>query len=146
MEVHALQLLITEQDLSFLATKVVQRDQVSDLCIRVTPEAIVVAGTYQMLMRVPFETFWSVSIQSAKVAITLADMKVVGFGAGLFKGVLLRMIGDEAAKEPGIQVEEDTILVDVDIFLSREGLQARTNLTSVRCQVGSLVIEAGEGR
>jgi hypothetical protein len=143
MEVQALKLLITERDLSALAAKAAeQNEQLSDMQIRITTESVVVAGVLQLFMRVPFETYWQPAIREGKLAATLVELKVVGFAAGMLKGVLLRMLADEAEKEDAIRVEADTVLVDADRLLTKTGLSVRTNLSALRCVPGQLVIEA----
>jgi hypothetical protein len=50
----------------------------------------------------------------------------------------------EAAKgEDWLALEQDTIIVDVDRLLLRDGLRAHTNLTRITCEDGALVVESG---
>jgi hypothetical protein len=146
MEVQALKLLITEPDLAALAAKAgEQNEQLSDLQVRITPDAVVVAGVIHLFMRVPFETFWQPALRDGTLAVTLADLKVVGLPGGMLKGVLLRMLADEAAKLDGVRIEADTVLVDVDRLLAKSGLTIRTNLTTLHCSAGQLLLEAAAG-
>jgi hypothetical protein len=146
MEIQALKLLVTEKDLSDLAARLAEQnsnEQMSELQVRITPEAVVIGGVYQMLMRVPFETFWIPSIRNGQLAVTLANLKVVKIGAGLLKGVLLRILADETANEDAVKIEGDTVLLDIERLLAKQGITLRANLTSVHCGEGSLVLEAG---
>src|SRR5205814_7064865 len=110
-------------------------------------EAVVVAGVLHLFMRMPFETYWQPAVRDGKLAVTLVELKVVGFAAGMLKGVLLRMLADEAEKEDAIRIEADTVLVDADRLLAKNGLSVRTNLSALRCTPGQLLIEAAsDGR
>jgi hypothetical protein len=144
MEVHSLKLLVTEEDLVQLAIQAAKdQEQLSDVKVRITPLHVSVSGSYQVMMRVPFETTWQVVIRDGKVAATLAELKVVGLPAGLLKGVLMRMVADEAAREPALAVEGDTIVFDPDRFLAGAGIVGRANLTLIRCELGRLFLEGG---
>lgn len=146
MEVQALRLLITDDDLTTLAVRAAEQsseEHVHDLKVRVTAAAVIVSGVYQMMMRVPFETFWVPTVRNGKLVATLSDLRVVGFGAGLLKGVLLRILADEAAKEDAVKIEGDSLEVDVERMLAKNGLNLQPHLKNVRCAEGSLVLEAG---
>ena len=139
MELQALKLLITDEDLGLVAARAAEHssdDNVSDLKVRITPAAVVVSGVYHMMMRVSFETFWTPSVRDGRLAATLSDLRVVGFGAGLLKGVLLRILGDEAAKEDAVKIEGDTVLIDVERLLAKNGLTLRAQFRAVRVCAG----------
>ena len=69
-------------------------------------------------------------------------LKVAKLGAGMIKGVLLGILSDAAEKIEGAQLEGDTLTLDVDRILASRGYEVRTNLKTVRCQAGSLLIES----
>jgi hypothetical protein len=148
MELQALKLLVTEHDLSNLATKALElNEQLSDLEVRITTEAVVVAGVVHLFMRVPFETFWWPAVRDGKLTATLLELKVVGLPAGMLKGVLLRMLADEAEKEDALRIEGETVFVDADRLLVKNGLDLRMNLSALHCTPGQLVVEAAsDGR
>ena len=60
----------------------------------------------------------------------------------MVKGILLGVLSDAAAKIDGVQLDGDTLIVDVDRILASRGYPVRTNLKTVQCQAGSLLIES----
>jgi len=141
MEIHALKIQFTEQDLAALALHALRdNDQLSDIQVRITPDAVVIAGVYRLMMRVSFETHWNVNVQAGKVAVTLRELRAGGFGAGILKGVLMSIIQAEAEREDGVDIKGETIIVDPDRLLAGRGMVVRTNLTCVQCETGTLVL------
>jgi hypothetical protein len=60
----------------------------------------------------------------------------------MVKGVLLGILSDAAAKIHGAELDGDTLLLDVDRILAGRGYTVRTNLKTVQCQAGNLLIES----
>jgi hypothetical protein len=146
MEIHALDVRVTEADLAELAQQALRdHDQVSDLRIRITPDGILVAGVYRLMIRVPFETLWGISILSGAIAVTLRELSAGGVCAGIFKGVLMSMIESEVEDEPGVTISGQTILLEPDRMLAAQGVKLRTNLVRVMCQSGTLVFHSEGG-
>ncbi len=145
MELLALKLLVTEDDVNALIARHLPADQpVRDVAVRLTPEGARVAGRYPTaFFNVRFETTWDVSVREGRVAARLADLNVAGVPAGMVRGILMDMLGTTAAREDGVSVEGETILVDPDRFLARAGLSGRANLTALRCGEGVVVLEGG---
>ncbi|MBY0526456.1 MAG: hypothetical protein K2R98_23885 [Gemmataceae bacterium] len=143
MEIQALRLLITEQELNEIATRETKGlGTVRDVSVRLSSAGVHVKGKYHMMMPVPFETLWCVRVQSGKVLAQLADAKVVGFGASMIKGLLMDMICETVQADGALQNDGDTLSLDLDQLLATRGFPARTNLTSVRCEDGRLLIES----
>ncbi len=143
MEILALKVLITDQSANRLAAEAMPRDLgLRDLRVRFAPEGAYVSGAYQMLVSVPFETLWELSVQGGRIAARLADVRVAKLGAGMLKGMILNALADAARRQQGLYFREDTLLIDLDHVLASRGMPSRTNLTLVQCQVGSLIIEA----
>jgi hypothetical protein len=143
LEIQALKLLITEQDLNDVATRQTADDEeLRQLRVRLTPEGAHVTGVYRMLVNVPFETRWELSVNQGKLVARLADLKALGLPGGMFKGMMMSFIGDFIRKEDAVQVDGETVHFNPDQLLLRQGLSLRSNLTGVRCQAGSLVIES----
>jgi hypothetical protein len=139
MEIHALRLQLTECDLADLAQRALRdQDQLSDVQIRITPEGVVVSGIFQLMLRVKFETLWSLNVQSGSLAVTLSELRAGGFGAGMLKGVLMGMVQSEIEREHGVSVEGETIRVDIDQVLAARGLVVLCNLVRVECSSGSV--------
>ncbi len=145
MEIHSLQLSITEQELNELLAELPSgKSAVENLHVRLTPEGIAVLGDYPtMLMKMAFETWWQVKGIGSIVEARLAAVKVSGLPAGMLRGVLLKTLRDLLAKEPGVRVAEETIHVDLTEHAAARKVRLRINLTSVRCAAGTLMIEAG---
>jgi hypothetical protein len=143
MEIQALKLLITEAEVNTIATRHLPADVgVRDLAVRFTPQGIVVRGKYHMVMTMPFETLWQVSVNGGHLAAQLADVKVVGFPAAMLKGVLIGIIRDALNAGDAARVDGESLRIDPDRLLAEHGFPARTNLTAVRCEEGRLFIES----
>jgi hypothetical protein len=143
MEIQALKLLVTEQDLNEIIRKHLPDDQpLENLQIRVAPEGVYVTGEYPLLFRVGFETMWELEIQGGKLLARLAALKAMGLPATVFKSAVLKAIEEAVQKEDWLAFDADTIVVDVDRLLAGEGIRAKTNLNAVRCQAGALLIES----
>jgi hypothetical protein len=143
MDILALKMVIPEQMLNRLAVDAVPPSTgVRDLRVRLTAEGVYMHGIYQMLVGVPFELLWELSVRAGKIAAKLANVKVASLGAGLLKSTLLGQLAEQTARTEGLSFQDDTLLVDLDHMLASKGYPARTNLTLVRCSEGSLLIES----
>jgi hypothetical protein len=72
----------------------------------------------------------------------LTGIKVGGLGAGMVKRVLLGALADAAHQVPGLHLDQDTLVLDLDQLLASRGYPVQTNLTVVQCSEGSLLIES----
>ena len=144
MEIQALKILITEQEINELARRGLSANQapVRDLRVGFSPAGVMITGTYHGMMRMPFETLWQVSVRQGKIVAQLSELKFVGFAAAMFRSVLMRSISDAIQAEDALEVGEDCLRLDLDRLLALRGFPTRTNLTLVRCEHGSFHIEA----
>lgn len=143
MEIQALKLLIVEAEINAVLAKEGTADiPVRDLAVRFLAEGVHIKGKYQALMPMPFETLWVVSIEAGQIVAHLAEFKMVGFGSGMFKGILMDMIVESLQAEEAVRAEGDKLWIDLDRLLARRGFPARTNLTAVRCEPGRFLIES----
>jgi hypothetical protein len=143
MEIQALKLLLTEHDLTLIAKRALEKEQVRDVSIRLSSAGVHICGVYPTpFMTVRFETLWEVAAQAGKVAARLADLKVVGLPAGMLRGTIMNALSEATSHENGLQVDGEHLLFDPDRLLFNNGLKGRTNLTAVRCGAGTLVLEA----
>jgi hypothetical protein len=144
MEIQALRLLVTEKALNELVARHLPDDQpVEELRFRLTPEGLHVSGEYPLFLRISFETHWELGVRDGNVTARLKRFKALGLPAPVFKSVLLKVLRETAGKESWLRFDgEDTILVLVDRLLAEKGIPLRTNLSAIRCQEGSLVLEA----
>lgn len=141
MEIQSLRLLATEEDLNgLIAERVPRMKKIRDLRVKVLPEGISITGSYQTLIEISFEALWEVFIHEGKIAARLQRLKSGGLGMGLLKGYLLAAISSATNM---IEIQGETLLFDLDVLLKERGIPLRTNLCSVRCSDGSLMIESG---
>ncbi|HYT93155.1 MAG TPA: hypothetical protein VEL76_30840 [Gemmataceae bacterium] len=144
MEILTLKVTVSEQDLNDLAKRHLPKDvPIEELQIHITPEGLVVKGEYPLLVTVSFETLWELGVSGGKVVARLAKVRTLGMPMTVLKSVVMGVIAQAAKSEPWLAVEKDTVQVDVEDALAREGLKASLNLTAVRCEAATLLIEAG---
>src|SRR5262245_12357088 len=143
MEIQALRLIITEDDLNALVQQHLPPDSpVENLHIRVAADGVFVKGVYPLFINVSFETQWEVSVVAGKVQARLATLRALGVPGNVINSAVLKLVADAAEKEPWLRVDKDTVIADVDAALAKEGLRARTNLARVTCAAGQIVVEA----
>src|SRR6516225_9989740 len=119
MEIQALRAFIPEDMLTRLATEALPPDvKVKDVRVHLKPEGAQVTGTYEMFFAVPFETLWDLSVRDGKILARLANVKVARLGAGMVKGVILGILADAAKQIDGLDLDGDTLVVDVDRILA----------------------------
>jgi len=146
MEIHALKISFTEQDVNALARNKLPKDSpVEKLEVRLAPEGATVKGVYPMFVNVNFEAQWELGVRDGKLSARLASLRAMGMPGNIFKSALMKIIAEAAKKNDGVTVEDDTILADLDKMLAEDGISAGTHLKSVVCQAGLIVIEAGSG-
>ena len=144
MEIHALKLVVTEADLNQLATASVSGNApVRKPRVRVEEGKLRITGDYQaLLVPVPFETLWELSVQERRACVRLVGVRVVGVPANVLRGFILSGFGKLASRESGIRLENDLLIVDIDGLLQQRGVVLRTNLKAIRCEPGQVVLEA----
>lgn len=146
MEIQALKLFLTDADLAMILNELVSRQEnIENLHATFTPEGVRVQGEYPtgFGFKVPFETLWQVMGAGSILHVHLTEIKVAGVPAGLLRGALLRMIRDAVESQPGIGLQDETILVDVPTVARANGLEVQITFTAVRLSIGTAVIEAG---
>lgn len=147
MEIHALRVSLTEEDLNrMLGKQLAKHQMVKDARLRVVPEGLHFTGVLRSVFEVPFESTWLLAVRDGKLAATLAVLKALGLSANLFKATLLRFVADAVQKTEGVHIDADTIVIDLDHIVSRQGMNARVNLVAVIAAEGSIVVEAGTVR
>jgi hypothetical protein len=156
MEILALRLLLTEQDLQQLADQQLPPDEgLRSLKVRVVAEGVVVSGVYPTsLMDMPFETLWQPTALDGKLRVRLARVSTGGgmsdfaldifnlISPGAVRGTVMNQIADLVKGDDTYRIEGDTIVVDPERFLEGQGIRVRVNLAGVTCQPGQLVLES----
>ncbi len=141
MEIRSLTFVATEADLNELASQIFPRiERIRDLRISIVPEGIRVRGTYSQLFGIRFQTLWQVFVSQGKVVARLAELKAGSLSLNFLKTYLLDTI---AAAATVLELRDETLLFDVNALLQDKGWPVRTNLTSIRCDYGSLTVESG---
>jgi hypothetical protein len=141
VEIRSLTFVATEADLNELASQIFPRiERIRDLRISIVPEGIRVRGTYQQLFGIRFQTLWQVFVSQGKVVARLAELKAGSLSLNFLKTYLLDTI---AAAVTVLELRDETLLFDVNALLQDKGWPVRTNLTSIRCDYGSLTVESG---
>jgi len=73
------------------------------------------------------------------VVARLEELKAGPLSLGFVKGYLLDAI---AAATTVLELRDDMLSFDVNALLQDKGWPVRTNLTSIRCDYGSLTVES----
>jgi hypothetical protein len=144
MEIQALRLALTEQDLNELIRRYLPPDQpVEEVRVRLSPEGLHVTGIYPFFFPVKFETVWELGIVGGQVSARLANFRAMGVPGNIFKSAIMKLIEDAARKEPWVKIAGDQVLADLDLGCARYGLPARLNLRTLTLIPGQLLVEAG---
>jgi hypothetical protein len=143
IEIQVLKLQITEQALDQVIPQILaQNPHLKELRVRLTPDGVNLSGVYHMVVDVPFEAVWALSVREGKLAARLGDLKISGLGGGMLKPALLSALGEAVKKEEGVRLEGETLVVDIDCVLGKHGLALRSNLTAIQCGDGYVMVEA----
>jgi len=142
MEVHALKLSLTEQDLNDLLRKYLPAGQpIEDLSVRVSPKGLTVAGVYPLFINVHFETQWQLGLDRGQVTARLEHFKAMGVPGNIFKSAIVKMIEDLAGAEKWIRIQGDTLWIDIDGCIGKYAFTALTHLRRLDCQSGQIMLE-----
>ena len=144
MELHALQLSMSEQDVNDLIRRYLPPDSpVEDVQVRLTPEGIVVTGQYPFFFTVKFETVWQVGIQGGQVWARLAGFKAMGVPGNIFKSAIMKLIQDAAKREDWVRITGDEVVADAERGYAKYAVPIRLNLKAITLLPGQLLVQAG---
>jgi hypothetical protein len=139
MEIQLLKLSMSDADLNQLASRTfVWPDGIRDVGFAVTSEGVRVTGIYQRVIAIPFAMFWQLSVSEGKVVARIERVRAGFISVGFFKEYLLKLI----AAATNIATRDGMLVFDVDAILADKGWPVRLNLTSIRCTLGSLILES----
>lgn len=143
MDIERLRLRITEESVSSLAQEHLPPNAgVQDLKIALTAEGVQVSGRYTgMLLPLSFETLWEPGVNEGRLQARLAQVRVAGFPATRLRGVLLSTLADNVNGVPGLQISEDVVTLDANVFFQGQKVPLRMTFTAIHCQAGLLVLE-----
>lgn len=144
MEIHALRITLTEQDLNALAKKNMRSDSpVENIQVQIAPEGVTVKGVYPMFVNVNFEAQWELGVKEGKLSARLVSLRALGMPGNIFKSALMKVIADGAKGNDGIHIQDDTLWADLNKLIAREGLGGQVYLNAIVCLAGQITFEAG---
>jgi hypothetical protein len=139
MEIQLLKLGVSDADLNHLAYRTfVWPEAIRDVYFAVTPEGIRVTGIYQRIIGIPFQMLWQLSISEGKLVARMERLRAGFINIGLIKEYLQNLI----AAATNIVILNGMLVFDVDALLADKGWPVRLNFTSIRCTLGSLILES----
>jgi len=139
MKLAALRLILTQADLAAMLARVPMPLSINGLTVAIEPDAVVIRGTYQMLVPVGFESRWIPSAANGKAHAQLSDFRAMGLPASILRGKVLGEI--RGAVSGPVSVVGDSVAVDLAAILGRY-LPLEVYLRSIVIQSGELVLEA----
>ncbi|MBY0229464.1 MAG: hypothetical protein K2W96_09310 [Gemmataceae bacterium] len=142
MEIRSLELRLVDADLAPI-TKLLAAEiaDVEDLALRFAPEGIVASGLYPTpLMKVSFETAWSLRPAGADLRLKMESLKVMGIPGGFLRGMLVKMAKDAISDQPGVRVEGEEIVVTLAEVLQEKGIEVRADFKRAELGAGEAVI------
>ena len=139
MEIQLLKLSVSDADLNQLASRTfVWPDTIRDVGFAVTPEGVRVTGIYQRIIGIPFQMLWQLSISEGKLVARMERVRAGFINIGFIKEYLQNLI----AAATNIVIHNGMLVSDVDAVLADKGWPVRLNFTSIRCTLGSLILES----
>ena len=146
MDIQALKIYATEQELQGLAQKYLPPDvPVKNFAVKVAPDGVRISGEITTpMLPVPFESLWQLGVENGRVAARLAGLSAAGFPATPLRALVLGILKDQV-KEPFIEVQDEAVVVDVQDLVKRQDppVALRFEVQAVRCLDGAIVAEAG---
>jgi len=139
MEIQLLKLIVSDADLNQLASRILLwPDAIRDVDLAVTPEGVRVTGIYQQFIWIPFQMLWQLSVSEGKLGARIERVRAGFISIGFLKKYLLNRItsGTNIVNRNGM------LVFDVDALLADNGWPVRLNFTSIRCTLGSLILES----
>jgi hypothetical protein len=142
MEIELLKLTMNDADLNHLASQsFVWPEAIRNVRFVITPIGVRVTGVYQQFVGIPFQMLWHLSVFEGKVIGRIEAVKAGFISIGFIKKYLLNLL----AAATNIEIRDGMLVFDVDAVLADKGWPMRANLSSVRCTLGSLIIESRAG-
>jgi hypothetical protein len=142
VEIESLRFIVTEDDLNrLLSTLLTPPSKLRDLSIEVIPDGLLLAGIYETILPLPFKCFWRISVFDGKIVAELSDVRCVGIRLSLLKPYVLNALVSNCNI---LELRGGGVCLELDRLLAQMIVPIRTNLTSVRCAAGQLVIECGK--
>ena len=139
MEIELLKLRMNDADLNQLASQsFVWPEAIRDVRFAVTPLGVRVTGVYQQFLGIPFQMLRHLSVFEGKVIGRIEAVRAGFISIGFIKKYLLNLL----AAATNIEIRDGMLVLDIDAVLADKGWPMQVNLTSVRCTLGSLILES----
>mgnify|MGYP001167495683 CR=1 FL=1 len=146
MDIQTLKIYVTDQELQELARKFLPPDApVKNFAIKAAADGVRVSGEIATpMMPVPFESLWQPAVEGGRVTAKLAGLSAAGFPATPLRALVLDLVKGQI-KEPFIEVQEESIVVDVQDLVKRQDLPlaVRFEVRAIHCLEGGILVEAG---
>lgn len=144
MELHALRLSLTEQDLNELLHKYIPKEvDVEDLRVKLGDQFLHINGVYPFFIPVRFETIWEIGVESGHATARLISIKAMGVPGNIFKSAVVKIVEDIAKKENWIRIVGDRFMADLELGCSKYAVLTHLHLKSITIRPGTLMLEAG---
>jgi len=144
LELNAIELTITDDDLSVVIDKYVRDDNphVSDLEARIGAEGIIVCGKYHAaFLKGSFEGTVSLRAADGVIEVALADLKALGPVGNMFKGTLMSALQEKLGDIPGVSGDKDVVRFDVVRLLADRGLAVQLAALDIQCSAGRCAVK-----
>ncbi|MFQ3592881.1 MAG: hypothetical protein SNJ82_06780 [Gemmataceae bacterium] len=121
-------------------------EEIEHLTLKLRPEGLVLSGQYPTPfgLKIPFETLWHLEPGGRMIQARVISIHLSGLNASLFRGVLMHMITEMIANEPGLSLDGETLLIDTIELAKLEGIDLQVNWREIRTGEGSCQLLAAE--
>jgi hypothetical protein len=145
MEIQSLKLFVTDADLTALLIQhAPKNDAIEELNASITPDGVILTGKYPTpFFAVKFETTWHLTPAGPEIHVRLANVRVLGLPGNVLSGALMKMIRDTLEGQPGMRVENDTVVLHAGEAARAQGIELGVKFTAVRLSIGAALIEVG---
>lgn len=142
MEIQSLRFIATDDDLNRLFSRLLTpSSKLSDLRIEVISDGLLLAGIYETFLSIPFKCLWKMSVVDGKISARLSNVNAAGIRLNLLKPYVLSALVSNCNI---LERRDESVFLDLDRLLGQMTIPIRTNLTSVHCEAGQVVIECGQ--
>ena len=144
MELNAIEITITDDDLRSLVSKYAPGDDapVSDLTAHIDADGVRAGGNFQAgFLKGSFEAGVSLRADGRVVLATLTELKALGPVGDMFKGMIMSAVQKKLGDIPGISSDEDALRFDIETLLAGLGLTAKLGTLAIHFAPGRLTLQ-----
>lgn len=145
MEIQALRLIVTEDELNNLAERHwPEKAPLTKPRVQIRPDGVELKGTYRGWVRLTVATRWQLGVEGGHLTARLVSCSTLGLSFGGIREKVLDAIRKKADQEEGLEVSQDCLLVNLEKVLGRRGVPLRCHLNGALCEAGRIILEAGQ--